>query len=127
MTMRQIQLLFGIADRRITRLQHGEIESLLVAEIMIEHTLVGLRPRRDRIHPGAAETMRGKFFRRRVKIVAWVRCGLRDAFLDRLPAALSASACALFSVSCLALAAMDDLLPKGSISDGCGRFRHASF
>ncbi len=50
----EVQIEFGGADRRIGLLKHGKIESLLVAEVMIEHALVDAGALGDGVDPRSA-------------------------------------------------------------------------
>jgi hypothetical protein len=54
-----MQILLGGADRLIGRLQHREVEALLVAEVVIDHPLVDARRLGDGI-----DTRAGQAFRR---------------------------------------------------------------
>ena len=60
----EVERRLGAADAGIGVLEHDEVERLLVAEVVVEHPLVGAGARRDRIDPGAAEALLGELPRR---------------------------------------------------------------
>src|SRR6185436_17672206 len=61
----QVQALLGAADVRVARLQHGEEQRLLVAEVVVQHALVGTGARRDAIDARAAQSIAREFLQRR--------------------------------------------------------------
>ena len=56
----QLELLLLAADVLVRRLEHGEIQTFLVAEVVVQHPLVGLRVLRDPVDAGASEPVRGE-------------------------------------------------------------------
>src|SRR5262249_12788888 len=58
--------LFG-ANLLVGALQYREIKVFLVADVVVQHALVGAGLRRDAVNPRAGETMRGKFRFRRLE------------------------------------------------------------
>ena len=48
-------------DFLISAFQHREIQIFLVADVIIQHALVGARLRRDAVDPRAGKAMRGEF------------------------------------------------------------------
>ena len=61
----EIELALLRADFLIDPFQHGEVERVLVAEIMIDQLLVDARARRDLVDPRAGEAACGEFAPRR--------------------------------------------------------------
>src|SRR6185369_15070038 len=59
--MREVERLLRAAQFLVDSFQRGEIEPVLVAEIMIDHPLVGVRAARDLIDPPARETLGCEF------------------------------------------------------------------
>ena len=62
--MREVEGVFRAAQLLVDPFERGEIEPLLVAEVMIDHPLVGMRTPRDLIDPPARETLGGEFMLR---------------------------------------------------------------
>ena len=62
-----MQLLFGGANADIGSLDHLLEQLLLAAEIVIDHALVGLGPKRNGINPRAAQPFACKFHSRRIE------------------------------------------------------------
>ena len=59
--MREVERLFGAAQLLVDPFERGQIEPVLVAEIMIDHPLVGVRAARDLIDAPARETLGREF------------------------------------------------------------------
>lgn len=78
-----MQRAFGGADADIGFLEHSEVELLLVAEIMIEHALVGAGALGDRIDASPAHAVFGKF----------PGCGIKDSSACPLRIALGRPFC----------------------------------
>ena len=55
--MRKVERVFRAPQLLIDPFERGQIESVLVAEIMIDHPLVGVRAARDLIDAPAGETL----------------------------------------------------------------------
>ncbi len=63
----QVKTPFGVADMAIGILQNGKIKRILVAEIMIDHPLVGAGAAGDDIDSSAGQTFRCHFAAGRFK------------------------------------------------------------
>ena len=63
----QVQRALGGADAGIGRLQHRQVQRLLVADMVVQHALVGAGGRGDAVDPGAAEAVPGELGQRRVQ------------------------------------------------------------
>ena len=74
-----VELVLQRADAAIGFLQHGEVELLLAAEIIIDHPLRGAGPRRDRVDAGAGIALRGEFGHRHFEDVALGALGVVGA------------------------------------------------
>src|ERR1700730_6921514 len=57
----EIERGFGAADARVGLLEHGEVEPLLAAEIIVDHALAGARALGDGVDPRAAIALLGEF------------------------------------------------------------------
>ena len=57
----QRQLLLGLADSRVSGFEHREEQPLLVAEVVVEHALVGAGCGGDPVYARAAEAVLGEF------------------------------------------------------------------
>ena len=77
------------ADAAVGRLQHGDIEAFLAAEIVIDHALAGLGAGGNIVDPRTAEALAGKLLGRNFDDVALGSFGVIDALSRR--AWLSAS------------------------------------
>ncbi len=65
--VRQAQGMLRRADRDIRAFEHGDIERFLVAEVVIQHALVHVRPLGDVVDARAAVALLGEFLDRRLQ------------------------------------------------------------
>src|SRR5260370_336095 len=69
---------FGAADARVGLLEHGEVEPLLAAEIIVDHALAGARALGDGVDPRAAIAFPREFARGDFEDIALGALGVVD-------------------------------------------------
>ena len=75
----EVERLFLAAQAGVNPLQHGQVEALLAAEVVVDHALVGFGVLGDLVYPPAKQPLGGEF----------VLCRLENGLprLVRVPAA----------------------------------------
>src|SRR6516164_6313825 len=63
--LREIERTLAAAQSLVDPLEGGKVEALLVAEVMIDHALVGAGAVRDRVHAPAEQALGGELVLRR--------------------------------------------------------------
>jgi len=71
----QIETALRLADVRVDLLQHGQVDLLLAAEVVVDECARGVGPGRDRVHARALEPARGELLESRAEDAGPVRLG----------------------------------------------------